>query len=110
MALNLYDEKKDGPFEDLGYRTKIAGINHMAWLLELTKDGKDVYPQMRKLGPKIVSKYRGGKEKHGNLIRLEMMNRFGYYVTESATQRRIRPLLDQGGLSRTHRRILHPAG
>ena len=84
MALNLYDEKKDGPFEDLGYRTKIAGINHMAWLLELTKDGKDVYPQMRKLGPKIVSKYRGGKEKHGNLIRLEMMNRFGYYVTESS--------------------------
>ena len=67
-----------------GRREKIAGINHMAWLLELTKDGKDVYPQMRKLGPKIVSKYRGGKEKHGNLIRLEMMTRFGYYVTESS--------------------------
>lgn len=83
-SLELYDEKKGGPFESLGYRAKIAGINHMAWLLELTKDGRDAYPQMRELGAKIVKKYRGGKERHGNLIRLEMMNRFGYYVTESS--------------------------
>ena len=83
-SLELYDEKKDGPFESLGYRAKIAGINHMAWLLELTKDGRDAYPRMRELGARIVKKYRGGKERHGNLIRLEMMNRFGYYVTESS--------------------------
>ncbi len=72
---------------DLGYRAKIAGINHMAWLLGLTKDGKDVYPELRKLGAKTVKKFRGHlseKNKHGNLIRLEMMNRFGYYVTESS--------------------------
>ena len=25
---------------------KIAGINHMAWLLEITKDGKDLYPEI----------------------------------------------------------------
>ena len=84
QALNLYDQTKDGPFDELGYRSKIAGINHMAWLLELTKDGEDVYPLMRRLGLQTVKKYRGGKEKHGNLIRLEMMNRFGYYVTESS--------------------------
>lgn len=75
------------PFEEFdhtGYSWKIAGINHMAWLLDVRKDGKDIYPQMRKLGPKIVKKFRGGKEKHGNLVRLEMMNRFGYYVTESS--------------------------
>ncbi|MDD2403762.1 MAG: alpha-glucosidase/alpha-galactosidase [Lentisphaerae bacterium] len=83
-SLNRYDETKDGPFEDLGYRAKIAGINHMGWLLELTKDGKDIYPEIRKLGLKTVKKYRGGKEKHNNLIRLELMNRFGYYMTESS--------------------------
>lgn len=25
---------------------KIAGINHMSWLLEITDDGKDLYPQL----------------------------------------------------------------
>ncbi len=74
--------------QDLGYRSKIAGINHMAWLLELTKDGKDVYPQMRKLGIKTVKKQRGHLEHPevcgANLVRLEMMNNFGYYVTESS--------------------------
>ena len=73
---------------DLGYRAKIAGINHMAWLLELTRDGKDVYPAIRKKGLAEVKKMRGRlehPEKCGaNLIRLEMMNRFGYYVTESS--------------------------
>lgn len=27
---------------------KIAGINHMAWLLEITRDGKDLYPEIKK--------------------------------------------------------------
>ena len=27
---------------------KIAGINHMAWLLEITQDGKDIYPEIKK--------------------------------------------------------------
>ena len=74
--------------DDLGYRAKIAGINHMAWLLELTRNGKDVYPTIRKKGVALVRKMRGHlehPEKCGaNLIRLEMMNRFGYYVTESS--------------------------
>ena len=72
---------------EMGYRAKIAGINHMAWLLELTRDGKDAYPEMRKLGLKTVKKYRGHlteKNQFGNLVRLEMMNRFGFYVTESS--------------------------
>ncbi len=85
-ALGLDEEAgEDTEMIGTGYRAKIAGINHMAWLLELTKDGRDVYPQMRKLGQKIVKKVRGkSADKHGNLIRLEMMNKFGYYVTESS--------------------------
>ena len=89
-SLGLFDPKKcEGnsihEFNSKGYQTKIAGINHMAWLLTLRdKNGKDIYPEMRKLGRKIIKKYRGGKEKHRDLIRLEMMDKFGYYVTESS--------------------------
>lgn len=59
---------------------KIAGINHMAWLLEIKdKDGKDLYPEIRKLA---AAKNAG--EKHDNMIRLEYINNFGYYCTESS--------------------------
>ena len=57
---------------------KIAGINHMAWLLEVTKDGKDLYPEIKRLAAEKQ------KEKHDDMVRLELMNRFGYYVTESS--------------------------
>ena len=91
-SFGMYDFEKqyyNGIYAtDLGYRAKIAGINHMAWLLELTKDGKDVYPAMRKKALALVKKQRGHlehPEKCGaNLVRLEIMNRFGYYVTESS--------------------------
>ena len=91
-TLGMYDYEKHLAqgitANDLGYRGKIAGINHMAWLLELTRDGKDIYPAIRKKGLELVRKMRGNlehPEKCGaNLIRLEMMNRFGYYVTESS--------------------------
>lgn len=59
---------------------KIAGINHMAWLLEIRdKDGKDLYPEIRRLA---AAKNAG--EKHDNMIRLEYINNFGYYCTESS--------------------------
>lgn len=71
-----------------GYRHKIAGINHMAWLLEVTKDGKDIYPEIRRLGKAFVKKNRGHLEHPevcgADLVRLEMMNNFGYYITESS--------------------------
>ncbi len=56
---------------------KIAGINHMAWLLELKKEGRDIYPEVKK-------KALARKDKHGNMVRIEMMRQFGYYVTESS--------------------------
>ena len=57
---------------------KIAGINHQAWLLEVTKDGVDLYPEIKR---RALEK---NKEKHGDMVRLELMHRFGYYVTESS--------------------------
>lgn len=64
---------------------KIAGINHQAWLLEVTDDGKDLYPEIKKRAEKKNRKARkDGAEKHGDMVRFEMMRRFGYYITESS--------------------------
>ena len=56
---------------------KIAGINHQAWLLEISKNGEDLYPEIKRRCAQIT-------EKHGDMVRLEIMKRFGYYVTESS--------------------------
>ena len=61
-----------------GVQWKIAGINHMAWLLEITKDGMDLYPEIKR---RALEK---NKEKHGDMVRLELMRQFGYYITESS--------------------------
>jgi len=56
---------------------KIAGINHQAWLLEITKDGKDLYPEIKER-----SKKQGAPD--WDRVRHEIMHTFGYYVTESS--------------------------
>ena len=96
---------------------KIAGINHQAWLLECTRDGVDLYPEIKRrallynqgkldigtfeealemrtrradeLTPS-GSPHEGrydlykSKGRHGDMVRLELMRRFGYYITESS--------------------------
>jgi len=69
---------KDLGLDDTGVQAKIAGINHMAWLLEVTKDGVDLYPEIKRRAAERQ------KEKHGDMVRYELMLRFGYYVTESS--------------------------
>lgn len=55
----------------------LAGINHMCWLLTLEdKDGNDLYPLFKE-------KFNEVKPAR-DLVRLEIMNRFGYYNTESS--------------------------
>ncbi len=96
---------------------KIAGINHQAWLLECTKDGVDLYPEIAAgrslhnraswtssfesaqlraardaqgvLSPETKRHTRSlpALQKtgpHGDMVRLELMRRFGYYITESS--------------------------
>lgn len=58
---------------------KIAGINHMAWLLEVTKEGADLYPEIKRRAQLKQ------QETHADMVRFEIMLRFGYYVTESST-------------------------
>ena len=59
------------------FQWKIAGINHMAWLLEINRNGKDFYPEIRSLAAKIANP-------HKDSVRFELMKHFGYYVTESS--------------------------
>ncbi|MBP3961466.1 alpha-glucosidase/alpha-galactosidase [Paenibacillus lignilyticus] len=61
-----------------GVKSKIAGINHMAWLLEVSKDGVDLYPEIKRRAREKQN------EKHWDMVRFEMMLNFGYYITESS--------------------------
>lgn len=56
---------------------KIAGINHMAWLLEITRDGEDLYPEIKKRALERETP-------HNDMVRYEIMKHFGYYITESS--------------------------
>jgi alpha-galactosidase len=61
------------------YQWKIAGINHMAWLLELKDDkGNDLYPELKRRSLEM------GTDKGPDRVRRELMHRIGYYITESS--------------------------
>lgn len=63
-----------------GRRELIAGINHMAWLLKLEdKDGNDLYPLIKERMPKLME-----NPNYANKVRLDYINHFGYYCTESS--------------------------
>lgn len=63
------------PTDNISY--KIAGINHMAWLLEITRNGEDLYPEIKR-------RAAARTDKHDDMVRYEIMKQFGYYVTESS--------------------------
>ena len=63
-----------------GRKELIAGINHMAWLLELKdKNGIDLYPEIKS---RIAGKMADPEFK--DKVRLDYINNFGYYCTESS--------------------------
>ena len=64
-------------------KEKIAGINHMAWLLQLEDaDGNDLYPEIRRRAIAELEKIPNS-ERH-DLVRYEYIRRLGYYCTESS--------------------------
>lgn len=72
-ALNM-----DVKHEDTIYN--IAGINHMAWLLNITdKQGNDLYPEIKRR-----AKEKNATEKHRDMVRYDYMDKFGHYCTESS--------------------------
>lgn len=90
----------------------IAGINHQAWLLEITDNGRDLYPLIKRTAARKLAEIhkRGGGakvyaaaqqewfdkqirwwEQPGHLghvardmVRLTMMRHFNHYITESS--------------------------
>ena len=73
---------KDLGMEDKleGRTEKIAGINHMAWLLEIKdKEGNDLYPEIKRR-----AKEKNANEKHYDMVRYDYIDKLGYYCTESS--------------------------
>jgi len=71
------------PVEELSYW--VAGINHMAWFLELKWRGRDAYPILRERfkGPEVYSR----PDAHwagADIVRVEIFKAFGYFNTESS--------------------------
>ncbi|MBQ3063550.1 MAG: alpha-glucosidase/alpha-galactosidase [Clostridia bacterium] len=61
-------------------RYHIAGINHMAWLLDIVdENGHDLYPEIKKR-----AKAKTALRKHSDMVRFDYMDKLGYYCTESS--------------------------
>ena len=54
-----------------------AGVNHLAFLLRLERDGRDLYPDLRR----FVAE---GRVPDHDLVRAELFRRLGFYPTESS--------------------------
>lgn len=124
LAMLGLDERY--PVEDVDW--SIAGINHQAWLLRASYDGRDLYPEIKSVAGRLVDRVcaRGGgawarsvlekcqmpsdepcyahpfwaqrgarkgwiSEDEArdvaiacDLVRLELLSRFGFYLTESS--------------------------
>jgi alpha-galactosidase len=71
------------PLEEIQYW--VAGINHMAWFLELKWRGEDAYPLLRRRfeDPAVYS----SPDAHWagpDIVRVEIFKAFGYFPTESS--------------------------
>ena len=68
------EDKMEGRYET------IAGINHMAWLLDIRdKDGNDLYPEIKRR-----AKEKNATQKHDDMVRFDYIDKLGYYCTESS--------------------------
>jgi len=62
-------------FNEVNY--KVAGINHMAWVLKFERNGEDLYPKLREaMNIKEIWKK--------DPVRFEIMRHFSCFVTESS--------------------------
>ena len=114
-ASNLLNELNMGYDDQV--QAKIAGINHQAWLLECSRNGEDLYPEIKRRArlynegkldigtlEERIAMMQGDEPmnerrrqmlsdeyqmyqktgRHNDMVRLELMLRFGYYITESS--------------------------
>ncbi len=64
-----------------------AGLENMSWLLTLSQNGKDIYPEVRKAAEKKnrAARRKDG-EKHDDMVRFELLRHFGYYPTGTSLE------------------------
>jgi alpha-galactosidase len=65
------------PVEKIDYWC--AGINHMAWFLQFRRDGKDAYPDLKR----VLSNSETVAAENER-VRCQMMENFGYFMTETS--------------------------
>lgn len=63
------------PIAEIDYLA--AGINHMAFYLKFERNGQDLYPAIRQV-------LREGRIPPTNRVRYKLLEKFGYFVTESS--------------------------
>lgn len=63
------------PIAEIDYLA--AGINHMAFYLKFERNGEDLYPAIRQV-------LREGRMPSTNRVRYKLLEKFGYFVTESS--------------------------
>lgn len=66
----------DVPYEELDWAA--GGINHLSWIVKLERDGKDLYPLLRRRLETVDGLYERDP------VRFEMMKHLGAFVTESS--------------------------
>ena len=77
----------DIPIQDVRYR--VAGINHVAFFLNFEQrvEGgwRDLYPELRRqYAEGLIPKENPVRPRCPNLVRYEMMDQLGYFLTESS--------------------------
>lgn len=93
------------PYEEMAW--ECAGINHLAWFTKVEREGKDLYPALKKnfktqialslkelksgnVNPEFLSTFSGQPTKeehpdhHKDLVRKHMCTQFGAFITESS--------------------------
>ena len=65
----------DVPWQEIDHES--AGVNHLAFLLRLERNGEDLYPALRRALDE-------GRIPDDDLVRAELFRRLGYYPTESS--------------------------
>ena len=61
-----------------------AGINHLSWFTRLESGGRDLYPALKEKARRDLAGDPADPDDVGDLVRKDMMLRFGAFITESS--------------------------
>src|SRR5436190_15696204 len=61
-----------------------AGINHLSWFTRLESGGRDQYPALKEKARRDLAGDPADPDDVGDLVRKDMMLRFGAFITESS--------------------------